>query len=59
MNTLHNQNIDAIVEKGNLAIKKGKEDECLEWYYLALKKAVELKNKIKENEVSNLIFTLL
>ncbi len=60
MNQISNiQTIEECVAKGNLAIKNGNQEECLKWYYLGLKKATKFKNKIKENEISNLIFSLL
>ena len=51
--------INEFVEKGNSAIEIGAEEGCLNWYYLALRKAKELKNKVKEIEVSHLIYSMI
>jgi len=46
-------------EKGNLAIRSGRFDECLAWYLKGLTRAKELKQSEEAKKFSLLLATLL
>ncbi|OFZ37928.1 MAG: hypothetical protein A3D92_21715 [Bacteroidetes bacterium RIFCSPHIGHO2_02_FULL_44_7] len=46
-------------EKGNLAIRSGRFDECLAWYMKGLTRAKELKKTEEAKKFSLLLATLL
>ncbi len=50
--------INNYIDRGNDAIKCGKEDESVVWYRKGLSLAIQVKDKSKEKEISSLIIAL-
>ena len=59
LDTLPANNLELYKELGHEAGKKGKLEECINWYKKGLDKARSLENKEAVKEFTNLIFTLL